>query len=103
MKRHRCAPGNYPGTSVVPEMHGTRKTNVSQGNGTELATNFAASMTSAYSNSCVSQGHEPPTSATLSVGLTNQPHWPASHGVKRGVQVCGWAHEDTEPWFKSEL
>ncbi len=57
MKRQRCAPGNYPGASVVPGTHGTRKTNASQGNWQDLATNFAASMTSAYSNSCVSQGH----------------------------------------------
>jgi hypothetical protein len=80
MKRHRCAPGNYPGTSVVPGTHGTQKTNFSQGNDTELATNFAASTTSTYSNSCVSQGHEPPTSATLSIGLTTQPHWPLGGG-----------------------
>ena len=32
--------------------------------------------TSAYSNSSVLQGHEPLTSATLSVGLTTRPHWP---------------------------
>jgi hypothetical protein len=29
------------------------------------------------------QGHEPPTSATLSVGLTTQPHWPWSTGVQK--------------------
>ena len=23
--------------------------------------------------------------------------------VKRGIQVCSWAHEDTKPWLKSEL
>jgi hypothetical protein len=87
MKRHRCAPGNYPGTSVVPGMHGTRKTNVSQGNWQDLAANFAASTTSAYYNSCVSQGHEPPTSATLSLGLTTRPHWPyVTQLVLRGLR-----------------
>ena len=33
-------------------------------------------MTSACSSSGVSQGHEPPTSATLSVGLITRPYWP---------------------------
>ncbi len=42
----------------------------------ELATNLAASTTSPYSNSGILQGHKPLTSATLSVGLTTQPHWP---------------------------
>ena len=32
-------------------------------------------MTSAYSSSGISQGHEPLTSATLSVVLTTRPHW----------------------------
>jgi hypothetical protein len=32
MERHRCAPGDYPGASVVPGMHGMQKKNVSQGN-----------------------------------------------------------------------
>jgi hypothetical protein len=49
----------------------------------DLATNLAASMTSTYSSSGILQGHEPPTSATLSVSLTTQPHWPWSTGVKK--------------------
>ena len=92
MKRHRCAPGNYPGTSVVAGTHRTRKTNVSQGNWKDLATNFAALTTSAYSNSCVLQGHEPPTSATLTVGITTRPHWPLAVVVRRyyKVRIAQW-------------
>ena len=80
MKRHGCAPGNYPVTSIVPGTHGTQKTNVSWGNWKDLATNLAALTTSAYSSSGVLQGHEPPTSATLSIGLTTWPHWPLPPG-----------------------
>ena len=50
---------------------------VSRGNWQDLATNLAASTTSAYSSSGVSQGHKSLTSATLSVGLTTRPHWPS--------------------------
>ncbi len=57
-----------------------------RGTGRTLLLTFAASATSAYSNSCVLQGHKPPTSATLSVGLTTRPHWPLSGEMKRYVK-----------------
>ena len=79
-------PRGQPGASVVPRMHRTQKTNISQGNGMELATNLAASRTSTYSNSGILQGHKPPTSATLSVGLTTQPHWPYMDPMKKDIK-----------------
>ena len=49
---------------------------------------LAALTTSAYSSSGVLQGHEPPTSATLSVGLTTRPHWPLRGCVRGCVEEC---------------
>jgi len=69
------------GHDATSDAHGTRKTNASQGNWKDLATNLAALTTSAYSSSSISQGHEPPTSATLIVGLTTQPHWPLAKAL----------------------
>ena len=68
----------------------TRKTNVRRGLFRFPATNILLRRLSAYSSSGVLQGHEPPTSATLSVGLTTRPHWGAVCGgvpVARGVMI----------------
>ena len=52
----------------------TQKTNVRRGLLRFPATNILLRQLSAYSSSGVLQEHEPPTSATLSVGLTIWPH-----------------------------
>jgi hypothetical protein len=99
-------PRGRSGASVVPGTHGTRKTNISRGNSTELATSLAASTTSAYSNSGISQGHEPPTSATLSVGLTTQPHWPLSKtfvNSGQGMQLTGPSNKIVVTANRTEL
>ena len=61
------------------------KDNVSRGTRQDLATNLAIDD-SPYSSSGISQGHKPPTSATLRVGLTTQPHWPWCKGMNRVVE-----------------
>ncbi len=78
--------GTTPGRPSFPERTEHERQTSVRGTGRTLLLTFAASTTSAYSNSCVSQGHKPLTSATLSVSLTTWPHWPCSTAPNKKLQ-----------------